>query len=336
MGSEAPVDLAIDGGTTNTRVRALSQGQVIAHASRAVGVRDTAITGSTDKLVGALGSAIDEVREQVATAHADIRLVVASGMITSNVGLVEIPHVPAPAGVDELARAVCTHTFDALGGLTVRFVPGVKTLPPEPALENVHQIDMMRGEEVETIGIMQAEGIDGPVCLLLPGSHTKIVRVDPAGRIAASATTLAGEMIQALSQHTILAGSLPDRMPESLDTDWARHGADFARQHGFSRGLFAVRLLEHFVPSDPAQRASFLAGLVLRLDIEAAERSGLLDRGAIVVGGPPALRTVLCALLHQAGYGDRLRPVRDDTLELASARGAVHVVQHALAEGHIP
>lgn len=313
----------------------MSQGRVVAEASRPVGVRDTAITGSTAKLVAALAEAIDEVRSALGSAPDPPGLVVASGMITSNVGLVEIPHVPTPAGVDELARAVQVHTFDALGGLSIHFVPGVKTLPREPGIDTVHQIDMMRGEEVETVGILLAESLDGPLCLLLPGSHTKIVQVDANRRIVGSATTLAGEMIQALSQHTILAHSLPDSAPDTIDTQWALRGADFARQHGFSRGLFAVRLLEHFVPSDPSERAAFLTGLVLSLDIQAAQLCHLLDDSTIVVGGRSVLRTVLIDLLEHAGYGRHIRPVPDETLALASARGAVHVVEHALANGYL-
>ena len=335
MGSGPPVYLAIDGGTSNTRVRAVSGGQVMAQASRPVGVRDTAITGSTAKLVEALRSALGQVRHELGPATETVRCVVASGMITSNMGLVEIPHVPAPAGVDELARAARTLTFDELDGLTVHFVPGVKTVPPEPTLQTVHRIDMMRGEEVETVGIMQAESLGGPLCLLLPGSHTKIVCVDEAGRITRSATTLAGELIQAISQHTILASSLPDAPPEALDPEWAGQGAEFATRHGFSRGLFVVRLLEHFVPSDPDQRAAFLTGLVLRLDIEAAERSGLLGEGTIVVGGRTAMRTILTALLDQAGYAQQIHPAGEQSLELASARGAIHVVEHALSRGYL-
>ena len=75
-----------------------------------------------------------------------------------------------------------------------------------------------------------------------PGSHTKLVEVDAEGRIARSHTTLAGEMLQAVAQHTLVAASLPAALPDELDTDAAAAGARAAVRYGLGRAAFLVRI----------------------------------------------------------------------------------------------
>ena len=56
---------------------------------------------------------------------------------------------------------------------------------------------------------------------VLPGSHSKLIHVDGAGRIVDFTTMLTGEMIAALSQNTILKDAVylaGTRLDESWDT----------------------------------------------------------------------------------------------------------------------
>src|SRR5262245_7541868 len=94
--------VALDGGTTNTRARLVADGKVTATARRTVGVRDTVFAHGTLPLVTAVREAIDEVC--AAAGGAKPELIVAAGMLTSEVGLSAVPHVEAPAGLDGLAQ----------------------------------------------------------------------------------------------------------------------------------------------------------------------------------------------------------------------------------------
>ncbi len=103
--------ITIDTGTTNTRVVLWQHGDVTAMAKQPVGVRDTAITGSKTKLKQAIKLCIDSVlAEQQITSTENI-IAVASGMITSNLGLVEIPHLTAPVGLSDLADGMQSVTI---------------------------------------------------------------------------------------------------------------------------------------------------------------------------------------------------------------------------------
>ena len=96
----------------------------------------------------------------------------------------------------------------------VVIVPGVKTEG-----ETIADADMMRGEETELIGLM--EHLESAAVYVLPGSHSKLIHVDGAGRIVDFTTMLTGEMIAALSQNTILKDAIylaGTRLDESWDT----------------------------------------------------------------------------------------------------------------------
>src|SRR5262249_15271664 len=145
--------------------------------------------------------------------------IVAAGMLSSEVGLVALPHVPAPAGLDELARASAFVSLPEVDDRPILVVPGVRT----PAGDGPHgrfEADVMRGEECETLGARAALLAAGRLApgeeavFLWPGSHTKLVAADAAGRIARSFTTLAGEILQAVAQHSLVSASLPATLPD--------------------------------------------------------------------------------------------------------------------------
>ena len=78
-------------------------------------------------------------------------MIVAAGMLSSEVGLTAVPHVEAPAGIDALARGVAVRLLPEVADRPIVFVPGVRT-PPAPGVDGWAEADVMRGEECETVG----------------------------------------------------------------------------------------------------------------------------------------------------------------------------------------
>ena len=66
-------------------------------------------------------------------------------MITSDMGLLEIPHVPAPASVGDLHDAMRTQTFPEIAPFPIHFIPGVRNFAGPVDLDNFGMMDMMRG-----------------------------------------------------------------------------------------------------------------------------------------------------------------------------------------------
>ena len=142
--------MALDGGTTTTRARLLKHGRVWASARRGVGARDAVRAEAATPLARAVRSAIEEVCHQQDGVVPD--LIVAAGMLSSDIGLVEVPHVTAPAGLEELARGVVIRELPGVAGQPIMIVPGVRTAA-SPGLDGWADGDVMRGEECETLGI---------------------------------------------------------------------------------------------------------------------------------------------------------------------------------------
>src|SRR5262245_30503303 len=118
-------------------------------------------------------------------------------MITSPQGLCEVPHVEAPASAKDLAAAARKVHLPAVTELPMLFLPGVRSGAEASDRDRIMDADIMRGEEVIGLGLRALGRLPAGGIFLNLGSHWKAIRVDAAGRIASSTSTLSGELIQA-------------------------------------------------------------------------------------------------------------------------------------------
>ncbi|UPG86174.1 2-dehydro-3-deoxygalactonokinase [Luteibacter aegosomatis] len=324
--------VTIDTGTTNTRVSVWRDGEVVGQAAAQVGVRDTAITGSSTKLE-------DGVRETIASAIADAGLerndigrVLASGMITSNMGLCEIPHIPAPAGIDDLAKAMRESLVENVWHQPIWFVPGVRNPVEHIGLHNCEAMDMMRGEETESFALIERLGIVEPTVIVLPGSHSKFVSIDAHQRIDGCVTTLAGELLQVISHDTILAGSLKEGFARRVDPEMLLAGAAESKKIGLGRACFSVRILDQFAVYDANARANFLLGAVLGSDLLTLKNSSAIRMSPgtrFVISGKPVLRDAIARLVEGDDFFSGTVTVLDDDEQRDLAGyGAIAVARH--------
>ncbi len=275
----------VDTGTTNTRVWLVREGRIIARSNAMVGVRDTARDGSAIRLQTTLRDLIAEILANPDAGDCKPGCVAAAGMITSSLGLAELPHVNAPAGVNELAANVRRYHFPEITDLPVLLAPGVRTGPLEVDLNSVETADMMRGEETMCVGLVSTGIVRAPCTVLNLGSHWKVIRIDANERITDSITSLTGEMIHTTQTQTILASAVPHERPEKLDPHWLESGMREERRSGLSRALFCVRLLEQGRRSTPEQRLAFLIGAFISSDLNALFAREALSSPVVITGG---------------------------------------------------
>ncbi len=318
--------VVVDSGTTNTRVRLVRDGAVVRTLSRQAGARDTATDGHNSRIREALASMIG----LLASEEADLGSVLLSGMITSNVGLLEVPHLLAPAGIDDLARGVVRHDFPDLSDLPFRFIRGVKTLPPDGDLP---ELDVLRGEEVEVVGLRALFGLEREAIFVHYGSHHKAIELAADGTILGSRTALTGELLAALREHTILGGSVVAVDEAGLEEDAWREGMDAARTHGVGRALFLVRVGEQIGGRSKAAMTSYLLGVLTSLDVPLL-RLRPQDGRAVVLYGRGPFRAIMRQYLSDE-YGIDALVVDEATAEEAAVDGALRILARARALGAV-
>ena len=266
----------VDLGTTRTRVWLMRGGAIVTRVRKLVGVSDTARDGANIRIRATLKESIEDVLNQTNDTSCQPACVVAAGMISSPEGLVELPHVSAPAGIRELAAGARWFEFREITDLPILLVPGVRTGPVAVTPSTLAESDVMRGEETLCLGL-SVLGVIAPESLFLSlGSHWKAIRLNAEGQIQLSITSLSGELIRAAQTQTVLASSVSSDWPEEFDREWLAAGMTQQRRSGLSRALFCVRLMALANEGTAADRFSFLAGAFIADDLDALIAQGIL------------------------------------------------------------
>jgi 2-dehydro-3-deoxygalactonokinase len=322
--------LYVDGGTTRTRGWAAVGERVVGKVRVAVGARDTAREGSARRLTETLRHLVRKVGDQCrAHGHPAPSLGVAAGMITAPEGLLEVPHVEAPAGTLDLARRAVPRELPEVGTLPIVFVPGVRSGPAKVDPEAIGASDVMRGEEAVSLGLAAQGHLPGGGVVLSLGSHWKAVHVDADGRIGLSVSTLAGELIHAVRAHTILTSSVSRGWPAALPAEWVAAGARRGRTDGLPRALYCVRLLDQRTGSRPEDRLAFLIGATIAASEDVLLPAAGLPSHTVALVGAPALVRAWMSVVRLRGLDPR---VVDEAEREAAFRAGCRAV---LAAGEI-
>jgi len=316
-----PSLIFIDSGTTNTRVRMWDGHTVTASVTKGVGARDTAMDGHSGKVEGALTEMVAQVQLEAAV---EAEAILCSGMITSNVGLVEVAHLPAPVGQLEISSGVVRRDFPHISSLPFFFVPGVKSVPETMTPETIVDADIMRGEEVEVIGLLELLHLKGPVVFLHIGSHHKSVLVNAHGTIERSRTSITGEFYATISQNTVLKNSVvPELDSQMLDSNMWRLGFRHVQTEGIGRALFLARVSAQLWDKTKVEVTSYLLGAAAALDIPLLTDAHAL-KAQIVIYGQEIFSTMLSEYLREEL---KISPIVVDkeTSELSSAVGSARI-----------
>jgi 2-dehydro-3-deoxygalactonokinase len=282
----------IDMGTTNCRVFVTQGSRVWARVEAGFGVRDADRGKSPGHLRERLEALLAEASEKARASGLTTMpsYAVGAGMLTSKQGLLEIPHLAAPVGEEDLARHMQCFSARLSGEIALILAPGVRTGPLSPDFATTLSSDVMRGEETLVAGLLATGRIEANGALLNLGSHWKWIWVDDKMRIARSRTALTGELIHVTQSHTLLASALPRNKPATLHEDWLERGGHEARRSGLSRALFCVRLLEQAGQGTAEERLSFLYGAFLEMELLAfGQDESLLEVESICITGPSPL-----------------------------------------------
>lgn len=264
--------IAVDWGTTNRRAWRIEAGKATREFEDGSGV----LSLERD----AFADAVAEIR----TRLGDHPMVMA-GMVGSNRGWVEAPYVPCPAGLDDLVDRLC---WPEPGRTAI--APGLCCFDPP---------DVMRGEEVQILGAVDAGLVPGAATVCHPGTHNKWVRLR-SGEVTGFRTVMTGEMFNLLKEHSILSDLMGGNINAS---DVFREGVRRGLDGGvLTAELFSVRAAVILGKRGEEDAADFVSGLLIGTDLIAAN---LDDTDPIFVMGRPDLTRLYAAALDVAGRDTR-------------------------------
>ncbi|OON95958.1 MAG: hypothetical protein ATN31_10310 [Candidatus Epulonipiscioides saccharophilum] len=293
--------ITIDTGTTNTRVRLYDyEFNLVDAVTTHIGVKNTAIDGNNNKLKNTLKNSISAILGS--NQNPVIDAVIATGMITSALGLYEIPHLTVPVSKEALKASAVTVFMSDICDIPITFITGVKNKFDE---NNPESMDIMRGEEVEAFAILEELPKGRPYLLVLPGSHSKFISVNKLGEITGSVTTLTGELIEVISNRTIISEAVGGELVSKYMKDFVINGYKEAKKVGTSRAAFLCRINNLFCNFSHNQVANFLLGIVLQSDITALMNSSAIEFSKdyqIIVAGKYVLKQGLIDILNQEGF----------------------------------
>jgi 2-dehydro-3-deoxygalactonokinase len=176
--------------------------------------------------------------------------------------------------------------------------------------------EVMRGEETQVLGVLDAMGGGGLACL--PGTHSKWARVED-GRIINFTTHMTGETFGALRGHTILGRMMHDG---------PSNGAPFeagVRRSGDPGGLlhhiFGARAQVLAGQLAETDAAAYLSGILIGHEVRAA-LAGMREVVVHVIGTPELTDLYARAISAFGGF-----PERHDGE--AAARGLALIGGHA-------
>ena len=294
--------IGVDWGTTQLRAyRIDASGVAIAARSAPKGILSVA-DGRFD---AALESVIADWLD------AEPGPVVMAGMIGSRQGWVEAPYVACPATAAEIAGRLAEVRWGA--GRRGFICPGMTCRDPDGVP------DVMRGEEVQAIGVLALEG-NGVGAIRHPGTHSKHVRIAD-GAIAGFATFLTGEMFAVLRDHSILGRTMTEG-----PVDWGAFadGLDRAGQSGgLLHHLFGARTRALLGGLGSASGVDYLSGMLIGHEL-------LAEAGhePVVIVGAPDL-----AQRYARAYRAFGRQARILSAEAATAAGLRRIWDLAAGAG---
>ncbi|MDR7867772.1 MAG: 2-dehydro-3-deoxygalactonokinase [Sporomusaceae bacterium] len=274
----------IDCGTTNTRVYILTEeGGIAGQSAEKVGVRDVASTGTKQVLQEGIKKAFLQAINHAGVELSQVRFAIASGMITSEIGLIDLPHLVAPAGLDELAASVKTVKDQSVFPLDVPvvFVRGIRNAVGEGrGLGLLRQMDFMRGEEVQVMGILADRRPKLPFNVVVLSSHTKLINVNERGQITGSITTISGQFYEALQSTSIGKSIRPATTVEPVGgyplTDIVNAASESVTKAGFLRTMLMPRFMQVLISTNWAERQQFVDAAIAACDMEIFAEFGRL------------------------------------------------------------
>ena len=299
--------ITIDGGTTNTRFSYVENGKIL----ETIKVKCGSNPKESSMLYDVCKANIANLTQKYGTPLC----IIGCGMITSEYGLKNIPHIIAPAGVSDFHDGMEKIYIDSISNLPIYLIPGLKI-----GGDDFLKVNIMRGEETEIIGL--CETLNSDTIYVLPGSHSKLIQINDNGKICYIRSFMTGEMRASLSQYTILSGSLDS--DETINEEYLKLGFEFTKTNGINESLLKVRTMDILFHKTKSKIYSFFMGCILEAEVSEIIKA---KENIVIIGGQKKLKEITSELVNI--YSDKkVISLPDEICNDASIYGMIKIFEY--------
>lgn len=293
--------ITLDATNTTTRAFLWDDEKAVEMTTENAGLQNGA------ELKKAAKDCIENVLAKKGITYDQVDKIVACGMLTSGIGLYELPHIKAPAGIMDYAKNMKDVLLEEIAPIPITFIPGMKNDVSEISLDTFEAMDIMRGEEIDCAAILSTSNQEGPCMVVLSEYyHTKFISVNAAGQMTGCLTTITGDILSCITNKTDIGGCVDGKFLEAdeYDKDMILRGYRAAKKVGLGRIGFSTKILNIFVEKDKAKLRNFLLGAALSEDVQCVKNSAALDFSedmVVIVHALDPLGKALVDVLEEEG-----------------------------------
>lgn len=267
--------IILDCGTTNIKCYLTQEDTIIFSTSKQCNSRKGRRDGGRYAYQQVLRDVVTAALAEAHKSSQPVDAIIAFGMISSDVGLMVVPHLTTPVSLAQLKEGIFRVEDTTFLGVELPFfiIRGVKNaLEYERHIENIFVCDFMRGEETQIMGLLKTYEIGCRCNVITLSSHCKITHVDESGAIAQSLTTMSGQIFDCIMNNTIVGKSI-DTIDDKEMTSTVDEMICLARradeEFGLMRTLLLPRFMENFTTLSPMDRRVFLEAVISIEDTKA-------------------------------------------------------------------
>lgn len=229
--------------------------------------------------------------------------IVMSGMASSSIGIEELPYANIP--------------FDATGNTISWKKIAVNKLQDIVLISGVmSELNVMRGEEMQALGIADYMNPSDQGILILPGTHSKHLEYD-SGIFKAFKTYMTGELFSILSEHSILSRSI-----EKCDFGQSRinsfeEGLDIGLAGKLSSELFSIRVRDLLYVNQCKNNYYLLSGMLIGDELSYLRN----EKGQVFMAASQPIHTLYRLALERIIDSEKLTIFDDNIIEKALLLG---------------
>ncbi|MCK0189944.1 2-dehydro-3-deoxygalactonokinase [Arenibacter sp. F20364] len=185
--------------------------------------------------------------------EAENSYIVASGMLSSSIGMQELQYCEMPIAFT--GEDLISNWISMDNNINLLLISGART-----------NGDVMRGEEIQAIGLSDYLPKTEKGVLLLPGTHSKHVQFDK-GRFMDFTTYMTGELFEVIGKHSILSASLDQVKWSPSFKDVFVEGVIKGVANQQMASLFSIRANSLIHKISSSENYYFLSGLLIGAEL---------------------------------------------------------------------